>query len=110
MPMPETDDAANRNGGVDRAVKRVMEALDSLDAVLAQRLGRTSIAGQPVGALGGSLVEQLHAFNIDRARLALELDAVRARARELESSNRDAVRRIDEAMSAIRAVIAANDD
>jgi len=106
--MPETDNAANRNGGVDRAVKRVMDALDSLDAVLEQRLGKT---GNGNGAfLGGSLVEQLHAFNIDRARLALELDAVRARARELESSNREAVRRIDEAMSAIRAVIAANND
>lgn len=117
--MPETNgqsvpEAADRNGGVDRAVKRVMEALDSLDAVLAQRLGRTSTGAPPGGhaggGLGGSLVEQLHAFNIDRARLALELDAVRARARELETSNREAVRRIDEAMSAIRAVIAANGD
>jgi len=106
--MPGTDDAANRNGGVDRAVKRVMDALDSLDAVLEQRLGRTSIGTS--GNLGGSLVEQLHAFNIDRARLALELDAVRARARDLESTNREAVRRIDEAMSAIRAVIAAHND
>jgi len=110
--MPGTNDATNRNGGVDRAVKRVMDALDSLDAVLEQRLGRnsTGTGGYPGGSLGGSLVEQLHAFNIDRARLALELDAVRARARELESSNREAVRRIDEAMSAIRAVIAANND
>ena len=108
--MPGTDKAANRNGAavVDRAVKRVMDALDSLDAVLAQRLGKTSTGMD--GRLGGSLVEQLHAFNIDRARLALELDAVRARARDLESTNREAVRRIDEAMSAIRAVIAADND
>jgi hypothetical protein len=97
------EDKSNRNGGFDQAVKRVMDALDSLDAVLEQRLGKD--AG---GKGGGSLVEQLHAFNIDRARLAVELDSVRARARELENSNREAVRRIDEAMSAIRAVIAAN--
>lgn len=106
--MPETNDAANRNGGVDRAVKRVMDALDSLDAVLEQRLGKTSTGTGRY--MGGSLVEQLHAFNIDRARLALELDAVRARARALEDSNREAVRRIDEAVSTIRSVIAANHD
>jgi hypothetical protein len=97
--MSGPDNVTNRHNGFDQAVKRVMEALDSLDAVLEQRLGRDK---------GGSLVEQLHAFAIDRSRLAFELDSVRARARELENSNREAVRRIDEAMSAIRAVIAAN--
>jgi Domain of unknown function (DUF4164) len=103
--MPGSDNESNRNGGFDQAVKRVMEALDALDGVLEQRLGKDKDK-----AGGGSLVEQLHAFNIDRARLALELDAVRARARELENSNREAVRRIDEAMTAIRAVIAANNN
>jgi hypothetical protein len=100
--MPGSDYVTSRNSGFDQAVKRVMDALDALDAVLEQRLGKAKDRN------GGSLVEQLHAFNIDRARLALELDAVRVRARELEVSNREAVRRIDEAMSAIRAVIAAN--
>jgi hypothetical protein len=104
--MPGSDNGTNRNGGFDQAVKRVMEALDALDAVLEQRLGKADKDSKE-GARG-SLVEQLHAFNTDRARLALELDSVRARARDLESSNREAVRRIDEAMSAIRAVIAAN--
>jgi Domain of unknown function (DUF4164) len=99
--MPGSDNGTNRNSGFDNAVKRVMDALDALDAVLEHRLGKDKDKG-------GSLVEQLHAFNIDRARLALELDEVRARARSLENSNREAVRRIDEAMSAIRAVIAAN--
>lgn len=102
--MPGSDNASSGNGGFDQAVKRVMDALDALDGVLEQRLG----AKDGKSGAGGSLVEQLHAFNIDRARLALELDAVRARARELENSNREAVRRIDEAMSAIRAVIASN--
>jgi hypothetical protein len=97
--MPGSDNGTNRDSGFDNAVKRVMDALDALDAALEHRLGKDK---------GGSLVEQLHAFNIDRARLALELDEVRARARALENSNREAVRRIDEAMSAIRAVIAAN--
>jgi hypothetical protein len=103
--MPGSDNGANRDGGFDQAVKRVMDALDALDSVLEQRLGKDS---DGKGSSGGSLVEQLHAFNTDRARLAAELDAVRARARDLESSNREAVRRIDEAMSAIRTVIAAD--
>jgi hypothetical protein len=104
--MPGSDHGTNRDGGFDQAVKRVMDALDALDAVLEQRLGKADKDSK--GGAGSSLVEQLHAFNIDRARLALELDSVRARARDLENSNREAVRRIDEAMSAIRAVIASN--
>jgi hypothetical protein len=97
MSGPES--MSNRAGGFDHAVKRVINALDALDAVLEQRFG---------SARGGGLTEQVHVFNIDRSRLASELDTARARTRELESSNREAVRRIDEAMSAIRAVIAAN--
>jgi hypothetical protein len=89
----------NRGSGFDQAVKRVVNALDALDAVLEQRFGN---------ARGGGLTEQVHVFNVDRSRLASELDAARARTRELESSNREAVHRIEEAMSAIRAVIAAN--
>jgi hypothetical protein len=98
MSRPES--VTNRTGGFDQAVKRVIDALDALDAVLEQRFGSVR--------RGGALTEQVHVFNIDRSRLASELDAARARARELEGGNREAVRRIDEAMSAIRAVIAAN--
>jgi len=98
MSGPES--MTSRTSGFDQAVKRVINALDALDAVLEQRFG--SARG------GGGLTEQVHVFNIDRSRLASELDVARARTRELESSNREAVRRIDEAMSAIRAVIAAN--
>jgi Domain of unknown function (DUF4164) len=98
MSGPES--MTNRASGFDQAVKRVIHALDALDAVLEQRFGSTRRSG--------ALTEQVHVFNIDRSRLASELDGARARTRELESSNREAVRRIDEAMSAIRAVIAAN--
>ncbi len=98
MSRPES--VTNRTSAFDQAVKRVINALDALDAVLEQRFGDART--------GGALTEQVHVFNIDRSRLASELDAARARTRELESSNREAARRIDEAMSAIRAVIAAN--
>jgi hypothetical protein len=98
--MSGPEDVANRTSGVGQAVKRVIDALDALDAALESRLENDR--------RGGVLTEQVHVFNIDRSRLASELDEARARARELETSNREAVRRIDEAMSAIRAVIAAN--
>jgi hypothetical protein len=98
--MSGPEGMTNRGSGFDQAVKRVVNALDALDAVLEQRFGNARG--------GGGLTEQVHVFNIDRSRLASELDAARARTRELESSNREAVHRIEEAMSAIRAVIAAN--
>lgn len=98
--MSEPETIAGRATQFDQAVKRVTDALDALDAALEQRFG--SAAG------GAALTEQVHVFNIDRSRLASELDVARARARQLEGSHREAVRRIDEAMSAIRAVIATN--
>jgi len=104
MPVPgdpaNQDDVSNPMSGFDQAVKRVIDALDALDAALETRLENDR--------KGGALAEQIHVFNVDRARLASELDAARARARDLETGNREAARRIDEAMSAIRAVIAAN--
>jgi hypothetical protein len=98
--MSGPENITSRTGGFDQAVKRVIDALDALDAALEQRFGNARN--------GGALTEQVHVFNLDRSQLASELDAARARTRELESSNREALRRIDEAMSAIRAVIAAN--
>ena len=49
------------------------------------------------------------ALGDDRARLANDLDAVSARAKQLETANRDAVSRIDAAMQTIRDVIEGND-
>jgi Domain of unknown function (DUF4164) len=98
MSGPES--IASRTTRFDQAIKRVTDALDALDAVLEQRFASARGGGPPT--------EQVHVFNIDRSRLASELDAARARTRELEGSNREAARKIDEAMSAIRAVIAAN--
>ena len=90
----------NDTSAVDRAVKRLADALDALDAAMEVRLEDD----RRRAALG----EQVHAFSIDRARLASELDGAEAHARELENANREAARHLDEAMDAIRAVIAAN--
>ena len=85
--MSGPGNVTNRTGGVGQAVKRVIDALDALDAALESRLESDR--------KGGALTEQVHVFNIDRSRLASELDEARARARELEISNQEAVRRID---------------
>jgi L-lactate utilization protein LutB len=85
---------------VDQAIKRLTGALDALDAVIERRLEKDRQRG--------TLDEQVHAFSADRARLASELDGAAARARELETTNREAARRLDEAMTTIRAVIAEN--
>jgi uncharacterized protein DUF4164 len=90
----------NDTSAVDRAVKRLTDALDALDAAMELRLEDD----RRRAALG----EQVHAFSIDRARLACELDGAEAHARELEAANREAARGLAEAMDAIRAVIAAN--
>jgi hypothetical protein len=85
---------------VDQAIKRLTGALDALDAVIERRLEKDRQRG--------TLDEQIHAFSVDRARLASELDGAAARSRELETTNREAARRLDEAMNTIRAVIAEN--
>jgi hypothetical protein len=86
---------------VEQAIKRLKDALDALDSVIEMRMeddrGR------------GTLTEQVHAFSTDRARLAAELDDAKARSRDMESNNREAARRLDDAMNAIRSVIAANE-
>ncbi len=85
---------------VDQAVKRLTDALDALDAVMELRLEEDRRRG--------ALTDQVHAYSMDRARLASELDDVEARSRRLESTNREAVGRLDEAMNLIRSVIAAD--
>ena len=86
---------------VDRAFKRLLDALDALDAAMERRLeGERRL---------GSVAEQVQAFSLDRARLAGELDGAQARTRELSGANREAARRLDEAMETIRAVIAINE-
>jgi hypothetical protein len=88
-------------GAVERAIERLHNALDALDAAIELR--------QEGDRRRAMLGEQVHAFSMDRARLACELDDAAARARELEVANREAARRLSEAMSTIRSVIATNE-
>jgi len=90
----------NDTSAVEGAIKRLMDALNALDAAIELRL--ESDRGH------GTLTEQVHAFSTDRARLAAELDGAQARSRDLQTTNREAARRLDDAMRAIRSVLAVN--
>ena len=82
---------------IDAASKRLALALDALAAAVDRRQSADR------GEL--SLASQLHALAADRSRLAAELDATAARARSLETINRDVAQRLEAAMGAIRAIL-----
>jgi uncharacterized protein DUF4164 len=82
---------------IDAAAKRLALALDALEAALDRR--READRGEE------TLAAQLQAFGADRSRLAADLDAQVARARRLETTNREIVRRLDVAIDTIRSVL-----
>jgi chromosome segregation ATPase len=82
---------------IDTATRRLTEALDTLDAAVDRRL--------EIERSRAILTEQVHALDADRARLAADLDSQMARARRLESTNRDIAGRLDAAMESIRQVL-----
>ena len=93
--------AMSEISAIDAASKRLALALDALEAAVERR--READRGE-VG-----LVEQLHAFGSDRSQLASDLDAAVARARALETTNREIASRLDVAIDTIRSVLEAND-
>lgn len=83
------------------AALRLTGALDALEEAVERR----SEADRDEKALAN----QVHALGSDRARLASELDDATARARALETANRDVAQRIDQAMATIRGVLTTED-
>jgi hypothetical protein len=88
-------------GGIEAATRRLMLALDGLEAAAERRREADRVE------LG--LADQLHVLGADRSRLASDLDAVLARARVLETTNQEVGRRLEAAIETIRSVIEAND-
>ena len=82
---------------IDVAAKRLALALDTLDAAVERRL--EADRGE------ARLADQIHALGNDRAKLAAELDAQTARARQLETANREIARRLDTAIENISSVL-----
>jgi chromosome segregation ATPase len=87
----------NGAGSFDAATRRLVSALDALEAAVERR--------KDADRSEARLAEQLQALGTDRSNLAAELDGMSARARRLEEANSDAAQRIDSAMETIRAVL-----
>ena len=83
---------------IEVASRRLMLALDALEAAAERR--------QETDRSEDALATQIQALGTDRARLASELDHAAARARELETANREVAQRIAAAIETIRSVLA----
>ncbi|MPZ56709.1 MAG: DUF4164 family protein [Rhizobiales bacterium] len=86
---------------IDAAARRLTQALDALEAAVERR--------HEADRTEAGLAAQVQALGDDRARLADDLDTVSARAKSLETANRDVIRRLDLAMQSIRNVIEGGD-
>ena len=86
---------------IDSATRRFTQALDMLDAAVDRRI--------EIDHSRTLLVEQVHALDADRSKLAADLDAQTAKARKLETANRDIAARLDVAMENIRLVLESQD-
>ena len=86
---------------IESATRRFSQALDMLDAAVDRRL--------EIDHSRALLVEQVHALDADRSKLAADLDAQTAKARKLETANRDIAQRLDAAMENIRVVLESQD-
>lgn len=89
------------HSGIDGATKRLAAALDGLEAALGRR--------SEVDRREDVLAAQVAALGVDRARLATELDEQTARATKLGAATREVSRRLDLAMDAVGAVLAAKE-
>lgn len=79
------------------AVDELSKALTSLDNALDMRFDRERDHGEIEG--------EVRRVNVDRSRLAQELDQAEFRANRLEEVNREVSRRLVTAMETIRAVL-----
>ncbi|HEX2654007.1 MAG TPA: DUF4164 domain-containing protein [Xanthobacteraceae bacterium] len=86
---------------IDAATKRLAAALDALEAAVERR--KESDRG------GDAIAAQIHAIDVDRSRLASDLDTETARSRRLEVTNREIARRLDLAVETIRSVLDVHD-
>jgi hypothetical protein len=86
---------------IDNAVKRLALALDALDAAIERR--REGDRNEEV------LASQVQALAVDRTRLVAALDGETARARQLETTNREIAGRLDAAIASIQSVLDENE-
>ena len=82
---------------IETATLRLSAALDALESAIEHRReADREVEGHAA---------RVHAFGVDRSRLADELDQAQARAQSLERSNREIAERLDAAIGTIRSVL-----
>jgi hypothetical protein len=79
------------------SIDRIQAALDALEAALETRFERDADHAESDA--------EVQRMNVDRGRLAQELDAAEAKSERLAEVNREVSRRLVAAMETIRAVI-----
>lgn len=87
------------HSAIEAATRRLQAALDGLESAVEAKLDAIGRAG--------TLADQLHMLESDRAKLAADLDHSAARSKSLETTNREIAQRLDAAMDSIRSVITA---
>ena len=86
---------------IDAATKRLMSALDALEAAAERRRDADRDENE--------LASRIQALGADRSRLADELDGSLVKTRRLERTNREISEKLDAAIGSIRAVLAAGE-
>ncbi|MGI9400134.1 MAG: DUF4164 domain-containing protein [Rhizobiaceae bacterium] len=92
-PGVETD----QNDAVDYAFSRLDKALAGLISAYSSRMERDSLLVDAEA--------EVQRMGVDRSRLAESLDDAEARAKRLESTNKEVSRRLVDAMESIRTVL-----
>ena len=82
---------------IEDATRRLVLALEALEEATERRC--------EADRAERALANQVHALGNDRARLASDLDDATARARALETVNREIAKRIDQAIETIRGAL-----
>ena len=86
---------------IDAATRRLMMALDSLEAAAERRRDADRDENE--------LASRIQALGADRSRLADELDGSLVKTRRLERTNREIAEKLDVAIGTIRAVLDAGE-
>ena len=87
---------------IDAATRRLMMALDALEAAAERRRDADRDENE--------LASRIQALGADRSRLADELDGSLVKTRRLERTNREVSEKLDVAIGTIRAVLDAGED
>ena len=87
---------------IDAATRRLMMALDALEAAAERRRDADRDENE--------LASRIQALGADRSRLADELDGSLVKTRRLERTNREISEKLDVAIGTIRAVLDSGED